>query len=282
MKTQGLLSGLPILAVAALGFVPAVPANAVAQAPKPAIQELMAPLGGGPEIGVTVRDVTPADAEGASPQAAGAVIESVRAESPAARAGLRAGDVVVVFDGENVRSARQLARLIDETPAERSVPLTVVRAGNRVSLSVAPEQRNPWQAVWPATPSNRENELLLQPRRQTVLPGLFVAPGAGRLGIQIQDLTPQLGEYFGTTSGVLVSSVADSTPARTAGLRAGDVITKVNGETVQDGAALRQRLASVAGATTLTVTRDRKEMTIEVNLPQSGTPAPVQRRRYTR
>jgi S1-C subfamily serine protease len=113
------------------------------------------------------------------------------------------------------------------------------------------------------------------------MPGLFSVPGAGRLGVQVHDLTAQLGEYFGTTSGVLVASVADNTPAQAAGLRAGDVITRVNGETVRDGAELRQRTANASGTTTITVVRDRREQTLSVELPARATVQPAPQR-YSR
>lgn len=65
-------------------------------------------------------------------------IEEVRLESPAETAGFESGDLIVEFDGERVRSARQLTRLVQETPAGRSVPATVVRDESHASLSVAP------------------------------------------------------------------------------------------------------------------------------------------------
>src|SRR5437667_10734509 len=76
--------------------------------------------GRGVEIGVSVRDVDASDhARG------GVVIEEVRPDSPAARAGLKSSDVVVEFDGEPVRSARQFTRLVQETPPGRAVKMTV-------------------------------------------------------------------------------------------------------------------------------------------------------------
>jgi C-terminal processing protease CtpA/Prc len=85
-----------------------------------------------------------------------------------------------------------------------------------------------------------------------------------RVGVQVQDLSGQLGEYFGTSSGALVTSVDENSPAKTAGLKAGDVITAINGQPIRTGADVRRRLASVDGKATLTLMRDRKEMTLEV------------------
>ena len=84
--------------------------------------------GGGGFLGVGLDDV-----EG---EARGAKVGSVRTESPAAKAGIKEGDVVVRFDGEGVRSAAQLVRLVGETPAGRSVAVEVLRAGKAEKLTV--------------------------------------------------------------------------------------------------------------------------------------------------
>lgn len=227
-------------------------------------------IGSGPQIGVTVRDVT---AEDAATTRTGAVVEAVRANTPAAAAGVRAGDIVVSFDGEAVRSARQLSRLIDETPVGREVPVTVVREGNRVELKVAPAAR-PAAVVRPrpAVPG-----LNVVPPRPRVEATPFTRPGPGRLGIGVQDLTTQLREYFGAANGVLVTSVDANTPASAAGLQAGDVITKVNGETVTTTADLRRRVGDASGKVALTVVRNRAERTIEADLGAATSPAPTRR-----
>ena len=71
----------------------------------------------------------------------GAVVRDVHRDSPAASAGFADGDVIVEFDGERVRSASQLTRLVRETPAGRIVGATVMRDGRRVELEVTPETR---------------------------------------------------------------------------------------------------------------------------------------------
>ena len=84
-------------------------------------------------------------------------------------------------------------------------------------------------------------------------------------GVGVQDLTGQLPEYFGTKDGVLVTSVDESTPARTAGLKAGDVVTKINGEPVRDSSEFRRRWAAASGEVTMTIMRDRKELTLKIS-----------------
>ena len=245
------------------------------------LKDLRGAGGAGPEIGVSVRDVTADDGTGSA--RTGAVVERVRGDSPAAKAGIQAGDVIVTYDGESVRSARQLARLIDETPDAKTVSLAVARSGKRIELSVTPQARTLWAAelAQPTPFASPDLNLMVQPRARIVAPGLYLPAFAGRLGIQTQDLTTQLGEYFGAAGGVLVASVGENTAARSAGLRAGDVITEVDGQAVQDAAALRQQLAGKTDKVTLTIVRDKSERTIEVEM-QDGIGRAVAPRRYER
>ena len=101
-------------------------------------QRVMA-LGGGPRLGVSLQE-----ASGEKAQAAGAVVAEVEQDSPAAKAGLESGDIIVEFDGERVRGVRQLQRLVNETPAGRAIKVGVSRDGKRVDLSATLEE-----ADWP-------------------------------------------------------------------------------------------------------------------------------------
>ena len=231
----------------------------------------------GSDIGATLRNVDDADMKREKlPSTAGAVIEDVRSNGPAAKAGFRAGDVVVTFDGEAVRSARHLARLIEETADGHEVAATVIRGGEKVSLKVTPEANDISTIVNRALEPLRNMRMdIRMPDRLTSIPPMtreyrgtlgsgFLARSRGRLGASVEDLTEQLGDYFGTRDGVLVTGVDADTPGKTAGLKAGDIITKVNGEKVTDTTDLRRRLARATGDTTLTVMRDHKEITLSV------------------
>jgi S1-C subfamily serine protease len=88
----------------------------------------------------------------------------------------------------------------------------------------------------------------------------------GRLGVGVQEMTDQLAGYFGATDGVLVTSVEDETPAKAAGIQAGDVITKVDGEAVGTALELRRRLDRASGEVTITLIRDRREQTVKADL----------------
>ena len=229
---------------------------------------------GGTSVGVDVRDVDEADVQREKlPGSLGAVVEDVRSDSAAAKAGMKAGDIIVSFDGERVRSARHFERLVSETPGGRTVDATVMRAGSRVNLKVTVAAApNPWELF-----RSYGYTLKLQPEAWTMsmpkLEGFYqgFSPqlgywGRARLGIGVQNLTEQLGEYFGTSQGALVTAVDDGTPAKTAGLKAGDVITKINGETVRDENDLRRKLGAARGETTITVMRDRKELTLKAKI----------------
>jgi membrane-associated protease RseP (regulator of RpoE activity) len=243
---------------------------------------------GGPRIGVVVRDVETADVTKEKlAGVAGAVVTEVAENSAAAKAGVKTGDVVTAFDGERVRSARQLERLVSETPAGRTVKLALQRAGAPVTLDVTPEAPKMTEMFVPG------GDDVLQWRRQLPGPeqmpkiapfhfdmpaGRFEFPegeafglapaGRGRLGGRVQDLSEELAGYFGVKNGVLVSGVDADTPAAKAGVKAGDVITAINGQAVSDPGELRREVAKVEDGKTadVAVTRDKKALTLKVEV----------------
>jgi len=252
----------------------------------------------GSPLGATIRDVTDTDVTRAKlANATGAVLEAVQESGPAGRAGFKSGDVVLSFDTENVRSARHLQRLIEETADGREVAVTVMRAGERVTLKMKMESRSgPNFSSFDTLNNLRELQMDL-PRLQQFgndfrvnVPEFYYFNSPGRLsmfsdgrlrlGIGVQELTTQLGDYFGTPAGVLVTEVDDNSSGKTAGLRAGDVITKVNDQAVRSMQDLRRLLGNASGEIGLTVMRDRKEQTLKVKLnDDTETPGRVIRRR---
>jgi serine protease Do len=229
----------------------------------------------GNSIGATVRDFT--SEEIATSKTEGAVVENVQEGGPAAKAGLKNGDVVVAFDGERVRSARHLARLINETAEGRTVKATVLRGSMRETLNVTPE---PAGRRFAESLPNVERELgdgLRQFPRPFVLgggPGDLLSPG--RLGVAVEPLSDQLAEFFGAKKGVLVSSVVADSPAAKAGLKAGDVMTSINGHTVSDPAQLILVVRQIVPGTTVDIgiVRDKKSSTLKATLAGSETRRP--------
>ncbi len=236
--------------------------------------------GRGSQIGVLV-----SDPENATDQ--GVAIDRVDDDGPAEKAGVREGDRVVEFDGEKVRSTRQLTRLVQETPSGRTVKMTVLRGSDRRTLDITPEaDRVAGNFEWRMDRDLErdiergvEQGLRELPRRMEPffnfrfdgMPGFGTR---GRLGVQVQPLNEQLGEYFGATDGgVLVSGVTADSPAAKAGVKAGDVITKINGEAVKDTGDLLGALADVNedGAVTLDIVRDKKSSTLKATIERPRT-----------
>jgi serine protease Do len=250
---------LVCLLVGAAGLGTTVPAAA---------QQTQAPergffIGGfGSRIGASVRDLREADLSAAKlTRPDGVFVQGVDTSTPAERAGLRTGDIVVEYDGERVRSTRQFTRLVQETPAGRTVTIVVNRAGTRQSLQVVPEE-------------GRFGSIDLDRLRDRIEDGMDELPfGLGqrtaerRLGVTLVPLTSQLAGYFGVISGVLVSSVVTDTPGARAGLKAGDVLTAIDGRAVASPADVVARLRGAAGATlTITLMRDKRETRVQVQL----------------
>jgi serine protease Do len=235
--------------------------------------------GRGAQLGVRVSDVDVKDPLGVR-------IDDVDPASPAEKAGLREGDVVVEFDGERVRSARQFTRLVQETPDGRTVKIAVMRNGQKQTLDATPENRVTMDFGADADRLREEVERSLREFR--VEPPIFryddreprrfeyrlperVMPLRGRLGVTIQSLTPELEEYFGARNGgVLVSSVAEDSAAAKAGMKAGDVITSINGRSVTGSGDLMRELRDLSGEVTVGILRDKQEMTLKAVLTSAS------------
>lgn len=230
-------------------------------------------LGGGASIGVTIRDVTADDATRAKLNAAsGVVIETVHEGTPASQAGLRGGDILLEFDGERVRSVQQFTRLVQESAPGRSVNAVVVRDGTRQTLAVTPEPRNAIDNLISRRVLPNVERLQRDFAFGSVVPEVRTLINPRQLGATLTALTDQLESYFGVTSGALVSSVQDGSAASRAGLRAGDVITQVNGRQVESPNDVVQtvRNAAPGSEVELTVMRDRKELTLKARIPERG------------
>lgn len=246
--------------------------------------------GAGSGIGASVRDLRSEEIASARlPQPGGVLVQEVREDSPASRAGLRSGDIVVDFDGERVRSARHFMRLVRETAPGRVVKSTVVRDGARRQVDITPEAGERFAMTLPDIGPAIERGLRRIPRdlefdfdfdfpRDWDLPG----PGArvfprGRLGVTLSPLTDQLATFFGVEDGVLVSSVEADSPAGRAGIRAGDVITSVNGRRVRGASDVTRAVRDAGAGATIDVQlfRDKKETGVKVTLPERAQERPA-------
>lgn len=236
-----------------------------AQEPRVVVRSL-----GSASIGVGIRDVTSDDATKARlGQPTGVYVESVREGSPAAKAGIQAGDIVVDFDGERVRSASHFTRLVQESVPDREVTVVVVRGTSKQNLKIAPSG-----GLFNFRSSNGRIQRDLQlnlPRRNFNLDNdaLRVFPVNGAtLGVTVSPLSEQLASYFGVKQGVLVSAVTANSPAAGAGVRAGDVITAINGQNVSSSGDVSRALRDRTGESAeISVTRDKKSLSLKATIP---------------
>ena len=250
---------------------------------------------GGGRLGVTIADTT-----GDAPRSRRPL--GRRGAAPPQKAGIQEGDVIVRFDGETVRSASQLSRLVAETPAGRAVAIEVTRGGAtqkltatlaegghgmRVFRGEGPERvelrhagvgdERAAAAVPLAAPAAAARGT---PRRRwrgasrattgSDFAFKMLSGGPRKLGIEYMELGEQLAAYFKLSgkSGVLVTSVDADGPAAKAGLKAGDVIVKLGTDAIADGDDLRDALSEAEGGSevAITVQRDGRPVELKVTL----------------
>lgn len=264
--TMAIIAGL--LATATAGFAQPVPVPA----PTPKAAErpsVMIMSGSRSFLGVNCVEVTSERTKALKlSEERGVEITKVEENSPAEKAGLKAGDVVTEYNGQRVEGTEQFIRFVRETPADRSVKLTVIRNGNSQVLQ--------------ATIGSRKSRLLesgdlqfTMPRMPEIpeMPRVIMGARTGLLGIEAEAVSSQLADFFGVKQGVLVRAVNKGSAAEKAGIKAGDVITKVDDQTV---AAVSDVTRAIQGSKdktmAITVVRDRKEMPVSVKIEDTRMP----------
>jgi len=229
-------------------------------------------------LGVDIEDVT-SDRVAALKlkEERGVEIKVVDQDAPAGKAGLKVGDVILEFNGQPVESSLTLRRMIHETPPGRAVKLGISREGQLLTLTATLADRN---KMWA-----KEREKVKAPKAPMaptapMAPRAFEIPNVDVLvrttsslsGLQVENLTHQLGDFFGVKNGegVLVRSVEQNSPAEAAGLRAGDVIVRVESERIADTGDWRSAMRRYkSGKVSLGVVRDKREQSFPLNLPET-------------
>jgi len=228
-------------------------------------------LDGGAYLGVSTEDISKENmARYGMREVRGVGVTEVLKDSPAEKAGLRRDDVIVRFDGESVTSVRKLTRLVSESSADQTVRLTISRGGVEQEVSVTLSKRDfggllrakinddVWHGVTKDFPRLEMNLGEFDDN------SFVFAFGNRRIGISTQTLTKQLADYFGVKDGgVLITSVSENSPAAKAGLKAGDVITAIDGEKVTSPGDITRALnKKETGDVSLTVIRDKSVRTV--------------------
>ncbi|HWB96847.1 MAG TPA: PDZ domain-containing protein, partial [Bryobacteraceae bacterium] len=214
----------------------------------------------------------------------GVEIKSVDSGSPAEKAGLKAGDVVLTYNDQTVEGNEQFARLVRETPSGRPARLKVWRDGHAVQLTATIGSRpagiffgdgDGWTMEMPAIPPIPKMSVV--PRMPAIppvpdLPHSMLSWRSGTLGLESESLGTQLAAFFGVQQGVLVRSVVDGSAAAKAGIKAGDVIVRVEGTAVATPREISSVLRASRAKRTLSIVivREKHEITTNVELNQES------------
>jgi serine protease Do len=205
----------------------------------------------------------------------GVELTHIEDDSPAAQGGLKVHDVVLEYNGQRVEGMEQFARFVRETPAGREVKLAVSRDGARQTVAIKIAQRK-----------MREPMVMNAPMASGMGMGQGFGIGSGgggetprpfmvwvnpRIGIDAEGVEGQLGQYFGVKEGVLIRAVSKGSAAEKAGLKAGDVITKVDGNVVTSAGDVTRAIRAARSKKTfpVTVMRERHEVNVNVTIEEN-------------
>ncbi len=262
-----------VWAVALLAASAMAPAP-YAQNPTPRAHAATILMTGGTYLGVGVVDV---DSERARTlklkEDRGVEISSVTEGGPADKAGIKQGDVVLEYNGQAVEGMTQFQRLVHETPAGRQVKVEVWRSGGPLTLTATVETRKSLSIESPDLDINvfgNPPTFEMPAISEFDMPHIMALMPSRRLGIEGEGVgeEPQFAEFLGVKEGVLVKSVAKNSAAEKAGIKAGDVITKIGDTLVSSSRDITSTLRSNHQNHTFTVTvvRNKKEMQVTVTI----------------
>jgi serine protease Do len=251
-----------------------------------------------PWLGVTLQELNDGLRDGMGYDGDGVLVNQVLNDSPADRAGLHSGDVIVRFNGRTATSPDQLTQLVRDSRVGQNVSITVVRNGERRTLSAhlgnrpddqdmpAPQARDQGSARGDDDHGDMDMDHgdmktmgdLEGLKHMRGMDGMVMPPGMmmmggmgrGRLGVRTQDLSDDLAAYFEAPpgSGALVLEVLKDTPAERAGIKAGDVIVRVGDTKISGPDELARATRSAPeGSISVTVLRHGSKRTLEADLP---------------
>jgi len=214
-------------------------------------------------LGVAIQGITPAIAKSLglnSDQPSGALVASVTTNSPAAKAGIKQGDVITAAGGHPVKQVGDLPRIVAGTPPGQQLDLTILRSGKEMKLAVP---------LGELSESPKQAAAVTQDEDRT-----------GALGLQLSTATPELRRQYRIpkeVEGVVITRVADQSPAESAGLQPGDVLVSVDQTPVETPSKAAEQLkeASARGNVLLLVNRKGSSQFVGISVNRgSGTGSP--------
>ncbi len=238
--------------------------------------------GGRSWLGVETSEVTKELVkEDKLPAERGVLVSKVISGSPAAKAGLKEKDVITEVNGQRVEGTEQFHRVIREIPAGRDVEVTVWRDGRAQNMHVVLGKSESAMARLKNLPKADPGQFVFtMPELPELSDSMGALHGYGmsgfgqpHMGIDAEDVSGAFGNYFGAPNGegVLVRDVFENSAAAKAGLRAGDVIVRADGQPVRNVAELREKMHAAKDSKSLKlgVIRNKAEISVDVELPQS-------------
>jgi serine protease Do len=232
-------------------------------------------------LGVSSQEITTDLREGLNYKGEGVLVSRVVTDSPADRAGVRKGDVLVSINARTIDTPEELVDVVRAAKVGQSVAIVLMRAGVRKNLSVK-------LGEWPAeemeseTPAPRAPSAPRAPRSPGTYryhwngddfelhgPGTMrMISGRPRLGVNIQNLNEDMAEALNVPGGkgVLVTSVSEDSPASTVGIKGGDVIVEVAGVRIEDTDDLSRELRKHEGKVSIVLMRRGARRTVQPEL----------------
>ncbi len=258
-----------IMALGCASFVAAQTPPPAATAPPAPRAKVAGTPSSGSYIGVMVQEI---DSDRAKTlklrEEAGVEITRVEADSPADKAGLKSGDAILQYNGQRVEGMEQFSRLVRETPPGREVKLDIFRTGAPQTVTVKVATRHSGAAAF------NSNAFSVSPGgsfefQMPDMPRSFMSWQSSMFGIEGESLEGQLAQYFGVKEGVLVRSVISGSAAEKGGLKAGDVIVRVDDSKVTTPTDVTSRLRALRGKpVSIVVMRDHKEVALSVTIDE--------------
>ena len=234
---------------------------------------------GGSYMGIGVVDIGSERAKALNlKEERGVEVTSIIEDGPSAKAGIKESDVVLEYNGQAVQGTEQFQRLVRETPPGRQVKVLVWRNGGTQTLTATVGERKgtvissddgSWNFSMPPMPA-----MPPMPNVSIDIPRFHIAFQNPMLGIDAESLESQeqLAEFFGVKEGVLVKAVRRNSAAERAGIKAGDVIVKVDDSKVNSSSEITRTLRGLRSKKTFTVmvVRNKKEMPLSVTMEDRG------------